>query len=70
MKSKFILVLTLLSICISLMPSNALAYRDYSESEQKANALNTLNLFKGVSENDFVEDLASARPTKPAAFAW
>lgn len=61
MKKKLVAIILLLALCISLIVSNALAYRDFTQPEQKASALKTLNLFQGVSENDF--DLTRA-PTR------
>ena len=61
MKKKLVPIILLIALCISLIPSNALAYRDFTQPEQKAAALKTLNLFQGVSENDFALDRTPTR---------
>ena len=47
-------------LCISMIPASY-ASRDYSEATSKAEALKTLGLFKGVSDNDFALNRAPTR---------
>ena len=61
MKKKSICILLVLVLCVSLIPSTALAARDYSVAQVRAEALKSLGLFQGVSSNDFALDRAPTR---------
>lgn len=61
MKKKILSFLLLLVFCLSLAPATALAARDYSGAEVRAEALKSLGLFKGVSDTDFALDRAPSR---------
>lgn len=61
MKKKLISVILALVMCIGLMPFNALAARDLSGAQVKAEALKSLGLFQGVSDSDFALDRAPTR---------
>ena len=61
MKKKLISVILAFIMCIGLMPFNALAARDMSGPQVKAEALKSLGLFQGVSASDFALDRAPTR---------
>lgn len=61
MKKKLISMILVFVLTMSLVSTTALAYRDLSVPEQKAAALKSLNLFQGVSENDFALERAPTR---------
>ena len=61
MKKKLISIVLALILCVGIIPSSALAARDLSTPEIKAEALKSLNLFKGVSDTDFALNRAPTR---------
>lgn len=61
MKKRLVSVLLVLMLCVSLIPSPALAARDFSGSQVKAEALKSLGLFQGVSSKDFALNRAPTR---------
>lgn len=61
MKKKLISILLILVLCMSMIPSTALAARDFSGAQGRAEALKSLGLFQGVSANDFALDRAPTR---------
>jgi hypothetical protein len=60
MKKLFSMILVL-ALCVGLLSSTALAARDYSEPQLKAEALFKLNIFQGDGTNDFALDRAPTR---------
>ncbi len=61
MNKKLISILLIFVLCASLIPSTALAARDLSGPQIKAEALKSLGLFQGVSASDFALDRAPTR---------
>lgn len=61
MMKKLVSTMLMIVLSISLISSNALAYRDFTEPQQKAEALKSLQLFQGVTESDFALNRAPNR---------
>lgn len=61
MIKKLVSMALMMVLSISLISSNALASRDFTEPQQKAEALKSLQLFQGISDGDFALNRAPNR---------
>jgi len=61
MKQKLLTLLLAAILCCFMLPSPAFATHDFSDAERKASALKSLNLFQGVSDQDFDLDRPPTR---------
>lgn len=61
MSKKIISIALVFILSISLISEAALAYRDFTEPQQKAEALKSLQLFQGVSDSDLALNRAPSR---------